>query len=107
MNCKEVEKLIPLFVENQLDTEDLREFVDHIHNCKDCEEELTIQLLVTEGLHRLESGNAFNLQDEFKVHIADAEHTLKVRENMRWLLFGLEGLVVVLSLTILSLIFIW
>lgn len=107
MNCKDVEKLIPLFLEDQLDTEDLRDFVDHIHTCKECEEELTIQLLVTEGLQRLESGNAFNLQDEFKCHIADAAHTLKVRENMKWLLLGLEGLVLVLSLTILSLIFIW
>ena len=107
MNCKDVEKLIPLFVEDQLDTEDLREFVDHINSCKECEEELTIQLLVTEGLQQLESGNAFNLQDDFKIHIADAEHTLKVRENMKWLLFGLEGLVVVLLLAILFLIFIW
>lgn len=104
MNCKEVEKMIPLFLEDDLDTEDLRGFLEHIEKCKECKEELSIQFLVSEGLARLESGNAFNLQHELKVQTENAEHNLKTRENMHWLLYALEGLVAVLVITLIALL---
>ena len=49
MTCKETEKMIPLFLKDELETEELREFMEHIESCEDCKEELTIQFLVTEG----------------------------------------------------------
>lgn len=104
MNCKEVEKMIPLFLEDELDTEDLREFLEHIEKCSECKEELSIQFLVSEGLSRLESGNAFDLQRELKLQTENAEHNLKNRENMRWFLYALEGLVAVLVITLLALL---
>lgn len=107
MDCKDVEKMIPLFIEDNLDTEDLREFLEHIGKCKECEEELSIQFLVSEGLSRLESGNVFDLQNELKVQMNDAENTLKFRESMQWLLYGLEGLVVIFVITLLSLLIVW
>ncbi len=107
MNCKEVEKMIPLFIEDKLDTEDLRDFLEHIHNCKECEEELSIQFLVSEGLSRLETGNVFDLQSELRIQMDDAHSSLKFRENMQWLLYGLEGIVVILIITLLLLLFVW
>lgn len=104
MNCKEVEKMIPLFLEDDLDTEDLREFLEHIEKCNECKEELSIQFLVSEGLSRLESGNAFNLQRELKLQTENAEHNLKNRESMRFFLYALEGLVAVLVITLLALL---
>lgn len=95
MKCKETEKLIPLFLEDELDTDDLRDFMEHIETCDECKEELSIQFLVSEGMARLETGNVFNLQNELKLQIEGAEHTLKFRENMQWLLYALEGLVAV------------
>ena len=61
MTCKEIEKIIPSFLNDDLDTDDLREFMDHIVNCEECMEELSIQFLVLEGMARLESGNVFDL----------------------------------------------
>lgn len=104
MNCKEAEKLIPLFLEDDLDTEDLHEFMEHIEKCDECKEELSIQFLVSEGMARLETGNVFDLQSELKAQIDNAQHTLKLRENMKWLLFILEGLVVVLVITLIALL---
>lgn len=104
MKCKATEKLIPLFLNDELDTDDLREFVEHIDKCELCREELTIQFLVQEGLARLESGNVFDLQRELKMHMESAEHTLKMRENMKLFLLGLEGLVVVAALTLIALL---
>ena len=104
MTCKETEKMIPLFLEDELDTEDLHEFMEHIEKCGDCKEELSIQFLVSEGLARLETGNVFDLQNEMKAQMDNAQHILKVRENMRWILIMLEGLTVVLVITLIALL---
>lgn len=106
MTCKETEKIIPLFLEDELDTEDLNEFMEHIDNCSECREELSIQLLVSEGMARLETGNVFDLQRELKARIENAQHSLKIRENMKWLLFMLECFTAVLVIVLIALIII-
>lgn len=103
MTCKEIEKMIPSFLEDDLDTDDLREFMEHVEHCNDCMEELSIQFLVTEGLARLESGSVFDLQNELGERLENAEHTLKMRENMKWLLFMLQGFVAVELIALLLL----
>lgn len=104
MTCKDTEKMIPLFLEDNLDTDDLRKFMEHIEKCGECKEELTIQFLVSEGMARLESGNVFDLQNELKFRIEEAEHVLKLRESMQWLLLATQGLVVVLAITLVALL---
>ena len=104
MTCKETEKVIPLFLQDDLDTEDLREFMGHIDGCDDCKEELTIQFLVREGLARLEAGNVFDLQKELKYRVDEAEYVLKLRESMQWFLYAMEGLVIVAIITLISLL---
>ncbi len=104
MRCKEAEKLIPLFLKDDLDTDDLREMVEHIDECELCREELTIQFLVQEGLVRLEAGNVFDLQKELKLRMEKTEHTLKMRENLKLFLYGLEGMVAVAFCTLIALI---
>lgn len=104
MTCKEAEKMIPLFLEDDLDTEDLREFMEHINSCEECKEELTIQFLVSEGLARLEAGSVFDLKNELKFRMEEAGHALKMRESMRWLLYAMEGLVVVAVITLAALL---
>lgn len=94
MKCKEAEKMIPLFLEDELETEELREFMEHIDKCDECKEELSIQFLVSEGIARLETGNVFDLQNELKGRMEDAGHALHFRENLRWILVALQGLVV-------------
>ena len=104
MNCKETEKLIPLFLDDELEDEELREFMEHIEKCEECKEELTIQFLVLEGVARLETGNVFDLQKELKIRLFDADHGMKSRENMRWVLYALEGLVGVALITLVLLL---
>lgn len=104
MTCKETEKLIPFFLKDDLDTDDLRGFMEHISQCEECREELSIQFLVYEGLARLESGNVFDLQNELKSRMEEAEHVLKFRESMKWILYLLDGLVVVAAITVIALL---
>ncbi|MCI8927642.1 MAG: hypothetical protein HFI98_00275 [Lachnospiraceae bacterium] len=105
MTCKEVEKTIPLFLEDDLDTDDLREFLEHIEQCKECEEELSIQFLVLEGLSRLEAGNVFDLKNELDFQMEEAEHALWRRENMQRFLYLLEGLVALTGTVLIILLF--
>lgn len=104
MTCKEAEKLIPIFLEDDLDTDDLREFMEHIDECGECKEELSIQFLVKEGLSRLEAGSVFDLKNELDYRIELEEHALKMRESLVWLSYLLDGLVVIAAIVLATLV---
>ena len=80
MNCKEFERLIPDFVSDKLDNQDLKRFIRHMDRCEDCREELTIQFLVTEGMQRLEDGMAFDLQRELQQRLEEAKKHVRHRD---------------------------
>jgi len=101
MDCKEFEKLIPLFIERKLDFRLLKRFGQHMENCPDCKEELVIQFLVREGMQRLEEGDAFDLQYELEQRLEEAER--KVKFHYRFLKLG-EILEILLVIMIMLLI---
>ena len=77
MDCKEFERLIPDFISQKLNYQSLIEFSEHMEGCKDCKEELVIQFLVSEGMQRLEEGDAFDLQNELDERLKEAERKIK------------------------------
>ena len=77
MNCKEFEKNIPDFIAGKLDFQTLQEFGEHMRECPGCKEELVIQFLVTEGMQRLEDGDAFDLQRELELRLAEAKRKVR------------------------------
>lgn len=101
LNCKEADRLIPYFMEDELDTPDLQDFIEHIKGCPDCEEELSIQFLVSRGLARLEDGNTFDLQKEQNMRMEDASRKLQWRTGMQQLLYLLEALLVLAGIGLL------
>lgn len=98
MNCKEAEKKIPFFLDDELDGIDLAEFVEHIEDCPECKEELSIQFLVTEGMEQLEQGNNFNLQEALLFKLGDADDRIRINRFLRKILLGLEIAVAVMIL---------
>ena len=62
MNCKETEKMIPLFLTDKLNNRELSHFLSHVESCDECMEELTIQYLVMTGTSLIEEGKSFNLR---------------------------------------------
>lgn len=94
MNCKEAERKIPPFLNDELDGRDLAEFVEHIDDCPECMEELSIQFLVAEGLEQLEQGNNFNLQKALTWKLEDADDKIRVNRILRYTLLVLEVAVV-------------
>ena len=105
MNCKEAEKNIPFFLQEELSGSELEEFLEHIESCPEGEEELTIQLLVTEGLERLETGNNFNLQDELLIKLTGAEHHIRVHRTLLYILYCLEAAVAAAIIIALCVVF--
>lgn len=71
MDCKQFEKLIPHYIDGTMDYPTLKEFQAHMDACSSCMEDLSISFLVSDGLHRLESGDAFDLQKELKAKISE------------------------------------
>lgn len=82
MDCKEFERLIPGFVEDQLAYSSMKRFCGHLEQCADCREELIIQFLVTEGVQRLEDGEAFDLQKELDRKLNRMKKKIRVHGNM-------------------------
>lgn len=106
MNCKEVNKLIPLFWENEINGKELKEFMNHIMSCPECKEELSIQFLVMEGVASLENGSTFDLQKELDRHIEAALRKMKMRKWLHIIVYGIEISTIVAIITIIILLMI-
>ena len=98
MTCKDTDKAIALFLDDDLDNQELSDFLNHIDECPECREELTIQFLVKVGMQRLEDGNTFNLKEELNGLLRDARKRLKGRRYMVFASYVLQFLVLALSI---------
>lgn len=90
MNCKNFERLIPDFVEKKMDFRTLKSFCEHMEKCAECKEELVIQFLVTEGMQRLEEGDAFDLQNELQGRLEEAKQKMRFHRKLIWVGVVLE-----------------
>lgn len=85
IDCKGFEKLIPGFIAGDLDYPTLKSFSEHLERCTGCREELEIQFLVTEGMQRLEEGNAFDLQSELAQRLEEVRKKLRFHSTFLYL----------------------
>jgi predicted anti-sigma-YlaC factor YlaD len=82
MNCKNYEKLIPRFLKKECTEKEEAVLLEHIRTCPECREEMTIQLLLAEGLNRLESGDSFDLNAELEKRLQSRVHEKKPRKKL-------------------------
>lgn len=63
MNCKEAENLIPQYLDDTMDKDTLLEFMSHIHECRNCYNELDTFFMVEKAMNTLEDEDktSFNL----------------------------------------------
>ena len=97
MNCKEFEHEISDFIHDNLSFTKLKKFIEHLNDCESCREELTIQFLIEEGLSRLETGNAFDLQTELYDKIENSKrkiqfHLLCLKVGMVFEILAIVGI---------------
>ena len=105
MTCKEAEKQIPSFLQDEVDEESLAEFVEQVKECDDCEEELAIRYLTVEGLARLEEGASFSLDDELAHKIQHADRRVKINTKIEKICRSIESVaIIVLGIAIVYMV---
>ena len=56
MNCQNAQSMVLNFINNKLDKEETKAFIEHVRDCKDCWEELEIYYVMLVGLKQLDGG---------------------------------------------------
>lgn len=90
MNCKEAQAYIKPYIEEDMDLDQLAEFMQHIKHCPECYDELEIRYLVREGLLRLEDGEAFNLKTELNRRMDYSWRLVSIGEKIKLGIYILE-----------------
>lgn len=106
MECKEAEKLIGKFIDDEMEYKEIIQFMEHIRECEKCKEELAIQFLVSEGMANLEEGAAFDLQGELDRRMAMMEKRVVRHENLRYFSYVVEFFAIVLIIIFIVLVFV-
>lgn len=104
MTCKDAERMIPLFIQDQLNYMELEKFMDHMEICPNCKEELSIQFLIAEGMVRLEDGSAFDLGKELQNLIELSKTRVRIHKGMQYLGIGLEAAALLAILAVILVI---
>lgn len=107
MDCKDVQKMIPLFLNRELKGKMLIQFLGHIDGCEECKEELTIQYLASEGIARLEEGKTFDLDRELTEYIEITLKKHRRKKIFRVGLFTAEIVAILIILIVLAYAFLW
>lgn len=77
VDCKKIEKRIPLYLSDKLSVYETLAFLNHIKECPSCKEELTIQYMVSEGLNKAEEENNYDLYKGLDLKINESYKKIK------------------------------
>jgi len=105
MDCKEVQKNITAFLDEELDGRKAQRFLDHIGQCSECREELSIQYLVKEGMVRLEEGGSFDLGKDLNSLITGSYKKIKNKRIANACIYAMEFFAIIAVIFILVLVF--
>lgn len=105
MDCKEVQKNIAAFLDEELDGRTAERFLRHIEECVECKEELSIQYLVKEGMVRLEEGGSFDLSKDLNELVEQSFKKIKNQRIAAVCIYALEVFAFIAVIFILVLVF--
>lgn len=105
MDCKEVQRNITAFLDDELDGRSSESFLRHIKECPECREELSIQYLVREGTARLEEGGSFDLNSDLEELLAYSSRKIKNQRLAAFCIYFLEFVAIIAVIFILVLVF--
>ena len=78
MTCVEAEKMVVPYMKDELSPTELEDFLDHIHTCENCREELEIHYMVDVGLKMLdEADGTYDIVGDLKRKVAESYRTLR------------------------------
>ena len=78
MTCVEAEKMVVPYMKDELSPTELEDFLDHIHPCENCREELEIHYMVDVGLKKLdEADGTYDIVGDLKRKVAESYRSLR------------------------------
>ena len=78
MTCVEAEKMVVPYMKDELSPTELEAFLDHIHTCENCREELEIHYMVDVGLKKLdEADGTYDIVGDLKRKVAESYRSLR------------------------------
>lgn len=89
--------MIPAFIKDDMDNRTEKQFLEHVENCSECKEELSIQFLVTAGMQRLENGDTFDLNKELRARIQMEKRHLHLLDSLQSGLYATEALAILVA----------
>lgn len=80
VDCKKMEKLIPAYLDNKLSAYEMLALLNHVKECKNCKEELTIRYMVSDGLTRAEEDDDYYLLKGLEERIDDSYKQIRAHD---------------------------
>ncbi len=106
ITCRDAIRSIPHFMDHTLTKSELREFMNHIENCPECKEELSIQYLVKQGLEERDDNGPIELQADLERTLNEAKDSIRkhIRFRNAAIIAEIAALLALITILILSLI---
>lgn len=83
MDCITFNKDIDAFINGRLNDEELNSFLNHLHTCPSCAEELEINYIVQEGMIRMNDKTAcLNLASAYRHELKNNQEYIASRKRM-------------------------
>lgn len=84
MNCREAERLVIPYIEDELSDEELQEFLEHMENCPDCREELEIYYTANVGIRQLDSEtDNYNIKGALEATVEQSRQRLQLKRLVK------------------------
>ncbi|MCD8019752.1 MAG: zf-HC2 domain-containing protein [Clostridiales bacterium] len=83
MDCQEVQANIQNYINHKLTREETKEFIEHIRQCPNCQDELEINYIITTGIQQLDQDDISytDFQERLKEDILGRYDKIKKMED--------------------------
>ena len=82
MDCMTFQKLIPTYIDGEMDDETLNEFLIHLKSCSHCTDELEIHYIVMKGVDILDkTDSSYNLSAAYLNEVKKSREYIRKRKS--------------------------
>ncbi len=109
MECREAERLVMPYIQDQLSGQELEDFLEHVEGCPGCQEELEIYFTVEVGLKQLEEeSGSYNIKGEMEASLEAARQKVRLARLFKIVYYAVDTLTALgIASTILLQLRIW
>ncbi|MEG0812745.1 MAG: zf-HC2 domain-containing protein [Clostridium sp.] len=109
MTCQEAERMVTPYINDELTGDEIETFLNHLEECKDCQEELEIYFMVDVGLKQLDHGSGtFDIAGSLERKIEESYGRVSRMWGLRILKYAVTTLASMTLIVIVALQFrIW